>query len=44
MANYIDQILIVVGVVGLILFSVGAVYLNIERQRKKMFKHFKDMG
>jgi FtsZ-interacting cell division protein ZipA len=40
----IDQILIVVGIIGLILFCFGVVYLNIEKQRKKMFKHFKDMG
>ena len=30
----LDQILIVVGIIGLILFSIGAVYLNIEKQRR----------
>jgi FtsZ-interacting cell division protein ZipA len=40
----IDQILIVAGIIGLILFVVSILYLNIEKQRKKMFKHFKDMG
>jgi hypothetical protein len=40
----IEQIVIVTGIVGLFIFSFGAVYLNIKKQRKKMFKHFKDMG
>jgi hypothetical protein len=30
----LDQILIVVGILGLIIFSIGAVYLNIEKQRR----------
>jgi hypothetical protein len=31
----IEQIVIVIGIVGLFVFSFGAVYLNIEKQRKK---------
>jgi len=40
----IEQIVIVVGIAGLFIFLFGVIYLNIEKQRKKMFKHFKDMG
>ncbi len=31
----IEQILIVIGIIGLFAFSFGVVYLNIEKQRKK---------
>ena len=32
----LDQILIVLGIIGLIVFAIGVVYLSIEKQRRKM--------
>jgi len=40
----IEQIVIVIGIAVLFIFLFGVIYLNIEKQRKKMFKHFEDMG
>lgn len=40
----LEYIAIVLLALILVLFSIGSIYLNIEKRKDKMFKHFKDIG
>jgi hypothetical protein len=40
----LEYIAIVLFALILVLFSIGSIYLNIEKRKDKMFKHFKDIG
>ena len=40
----LEYMAIVLFVLILVLFSIGSIYLNIEKRKDKMFKHFKDIG
>ncbi len=40
----LEYIAIVLFGLILVLFSIGSIYLNIEKRKDKMFNHFKDIG